>query len=79
MLRTYMRCLPTRVDKAPTGEGWVYEIKHDGFRLMARKLDGRVQLYSKQGNDWSRKYLLIADALYRMRASSIVLDGEADA
>ena len=72
-----MPCLPTRVDKAPTGDRWVHEIKHDGFRLMARKFDGRVQLYSKQGNDWSRQYPLIADALYRLRANSIVLDGEA--
>ena len=77
MLRTYMPCLPTRVEKAPSGERWVHEIKHDGYRLIARKLDGHVRLYTKQGNDWSKKYPLITTALHRMRVSSIVLDGEA--
>jgi ATP-dependent DNA ligase len=27
--------------KAPSGEQWVHEVKHDGYRLMARKVDGR--------------------------------------
>jgi bifunctional non-homologous end joining protein LigD len=63
--------------KAPSGEQWVHEVKHDGYRLMARKVDGRVRLYTKQGYDWSRKYLLIAEALYRLRVTSVVLDGEA--
>ena len=63
--------------KAPSGELWVHEVKHDGYRLLARKVDGRVRLYTKQGFDWSRKYPLIAEALYRLRATSVVLDGEA--
>jgi ATP-dependent DNA ligase len=66
--RTYMPCLPTRAMKAPSGEQWVHEVKHDGYRLMARKVDGRVRLYTKQGYDRSRKYPLIAEALYRLRA-----------
>jgi bifunctional non-homologous end joining protein LigD len=32
-----------------SGEQWVHEVKHDGYRLMARKVDGRVRLYTKQG------------------------------
>jgi len=63
--------------KAPSGELWVHEIKHDGYRLLARKVEGRVRRYTKQGYDWSRKYPLIAEALYRLRATSFVLDGEA--
>jgi len=73
----YMPCLPTRAMKAPSGEQWVHEIKHDGYRLLARKVDGRVRLYTKQGYDWSKKYRLITEALYRLRATSVVLDGEA--
>ena len=30
-------CLPSAADKPPSGSNWVYEIKHDGFRLMARR------------------------------------------
>ena len=54
VLRTYMPCLPTRAMKAPSGEQWVHEVKHDGYRLQARKVDGRVRLYTKQGYDWSK-------------------------
>ena len=40
-------CLPTRSLKAPSGSGWVHEIKHDGYRLIAR--DGRtISLASRQ-------------------------------
>jgi bifunctional non-homologous end joining protein LigD len=77
VLRTYMPCLPTRAMKAPSGEQWVHEVKHDGYRLQARKVDGRVRLYTKQGYDWSKKYPLIPEALCRLRATSVVLDGEA--
>jgi bifunctional non-homologous end joining protein LigD len=62
--------------KAPSGEQWVHEIKHDGYRLLARKVDGRVRLYTTQGYDWSKKYPLIVEALYRLRATSVVLDGD---
>jgi bifunctional non-homologous end joining protein LigD len=41
--------------KAPSGEQWVYEVRHDGYRLMARKVDGGVRLYTKQGYHWSKK------------------------
>lgn len=77
MLRTFRPCLPTRALRPPTGKLFVHEIKHDGFRLIARRADGDVRLYSKQGYDYSRRYPLIVAALSRMRVSSLVLDGEA--
>jgi hypothetical protein len=33
----------------PEGRGWIHEIKHDGFRIMARRADGRVQLLTRKG------------------------------
>ena len=77
MWRLYRPCLPTRAPRPPVGDRWISEIKHDGFRLIARRADGDVRLYSKQGNDYSRRYPLIVDAISRMRVSSLVLDGEA--
>jgi ATP-dependent DNA ligase len=40
-------CLPTKADKPPSGSEWLHEIKHDGFRIIARKSGSRVRLYSR--------------------------------
>jgi bifunctional non-homologous end joining protein LigD len=40
-------CLPTSAPQPPSGEQWLHEIKHDGFRVIARKDDERVKLYSR--------------------------------
>jgi ATP-dependent DNA ligase len=39
-------CLPTKTDKLPSGGQWLHEIKHDGFRIIARKSGSRMKLYS---------------------------------
>jgi bifunctional non-homologous end joining protein LigD len=70
-------CLPTKTDKLPSGDPWLHEIKHDGFRIIARKDGGRVQLYSRPGNDMTRRFPLIAEALARLRSRSCIIDGEA--
>jgi bifunctional non-homologous end joining protein LigD len=51
--------------------------KHDGYRLIARRLNGIVRLYTKNGYDWAERYPLIVEALCGLKVSSIVLDGEA--
>ena len=38
-------CLPTKTDKLPSGSQWLHEIKHDGFRIIARKNAAKVRLY----------------------------------
>jgi ATP-dependent DNA ligase len=43
-------CLPTKTDKLPSGSQWLHEIKHDGFRIIARKTGAQVRLYSRPGN-----------------------------
>ncbi len=63
MPRDYLPCLPTRVDTAPKGRRWIHEVKHDGFRLVARKVAGRVHLFTKEGHDWSDRYPMVANAL----------------
>jgi bifunctional non-homologous end joining protein LigD len=44
-------CLPTKTDKLPSGDLWLHEIKHDGFRVIARKDGDRVRLYSRNAFD----------------------------
>jgi bifunctional non-homologous end joining protein LigD len=42
-------CLPTKTDKLPSGGQWLHEIKHDGFRIIARKTGAQVRLYAVRG------------------------------
>jgi bifunctional non-homologous end joining protein LigD len=58
-------CLPTKTDKLPYDSQWLHEIKHDGFRVIARKDGDRVRFYSSRGNDMTRCFPLIAEALNR--------------
>src|SRR5215472_17254414 len=51
-------CLPTKTDKLPSGSQWLHEIKHDGFRIIARKESQRVRLYSRPGNDLTDRFPL---------------------
>jgi bifunctional non-homologous end joining protein LigD len=70
-------CLPTKTDKLPSGSQWLHEIKHDGFRVIARKGGSRVRLYSRPGNDLTHRFPLIVNALAQLRSRSCIIDGEA--
>jgi ATP-dependent DNA ligase len=70
-------CLPTSAPQPPTGELWLHEVKHDGFRVIARKAGERVKLYSRPGNDLTWRFPLIVEALARLRSRSCIIDGEA--
>src|SRR5262245_56539665 len=70
-------CLPTSAPCPPSDEGWLHEIKHDGFRVIARKNDKRVRLYSRPGNDLTDRFPLIVEAVASLNARSCIIDGEA--
>jgi bifunctional non-homologous end joining protein LigD len=69
-------CLPTNAP-TPSGAEWVHEIKHDGFRVIARKDGNRVRLYSRPGNDLTDRFPLIVEAMANLRSQSSIVDGEA--
>jgi len=50
-------CLPMTAPRPPSGPLWLHEVKHDGFRVIARKDGLRVRLYSRQGNDLTSRTL----------------------
>jgi ATP-dependent DNA ligase len=64
-----------RAEKLPQGIEWTYEIKLDGYRAMAFKKGGKVQLRSRNDNDFSARYPSIVEAL-RAMPDNTVLDGE---
>src|SRR5262249_32055736 len=61
----------------PSDSQWLHEIKHDGFRIIARKTGAQVRLYSRPGNDLTRRFPLIVETLARLRSRSCFIDGEA--
>ncbi len=64
------------VEKPPSGPQWVHEIKLDGFRMAARIDNGRVQLLTRTGLDWTDKYPSAIAALANVRVKTAYIDGE---
>jgi bifunctional non-homologous end joining protein LigD len=54
----------------------LYEIKHDEFRVIARKDGEGVRFYSRPGNDLTYRFPLIVEALARPRSRSCIIDGK---
>jgi len=68
--------LTTLTDKAPAGEGWVHEIKLDGYRTTARIERGEVRVLTRTGLDWTARFRPIAAALAALPVKTAYLDGE---
>jgi ATP-dependent DNA ligase len=70
-------CQPILARTVPAGDGWLHEMKHDGFRILAFKDGERVRLWSRNGRDWSADLLAITAAVMALPVTRIVLDGGA--
>ena len=63
-------------EELPTGEGWQYEPKWDGFRCIAVRAGNDVQLWSKSGKPLARYFPEVEAMLGRLEAREFILDGE---
>jgi bifunctional non-homologous end joining protein LigD len=70
-------CLPSSARVPPSGPGWLHEIKHDGFRIMARRDSAGARLITRAGNDFSSRFPFIAMAVGKLPVRSCLIDGEA--
>lgn len=68
--------LATLVEDVPSGDGWLYEIKHDGYRMQARIDGDSVRLLTRSGLDWTAKFEPTAQALKAMKLPSALIDAE---
>jgi len=66
----------TELPKPFHGDGWVYEEKYDGGRMVAEKAGSRVMLTSRNGLDHTRRFPELVKAVAELDASACVLDGE---
>jgi ATP-dependent DNA ligase len=70
-------CLPSPAKAPPSGPGWLHEIKHDGFRILAHRDSADVRLITRAGNDFSGRFPFIATAVGKLPVRSCLIDGEA--
>jgi bifunctional non-homologous end joining protein LigD len=63
-------CLPSPAKAAPSGPDWLHEIKHDGFRIMARRDATGVRLITRNGNDFTARFPLVTAAVMALSARS---------
>ena len=70
-------CLPRLASNPPAGPGWLHEIKHDGFRILAHRDGASVRLITRNGHDFAGRFPLIIAAVAALPARSCVVDGEA--
>lgn len=61
---------------APDGDGWLHEIKWDGYRLLADVCDGVVSLRSRGGLNWTDEFPEVVQAIQRLPVRDLRLDGE---
>ncbi|MBZ9709824.1 ATP-dependent DNA ligase [Mesorhizobium sp. ESP7-2] len=68
--------MPTLVEKPPEGEGWIHEVKFDGYRSQIIKDEGGVRIFTRRGLDWTAKYRDLAKAAASLDVDSAIIDGE---
>jgi len=69
--------IPTPVLEPPAGEGWMHEIKYDGYRTLIVMDPGKVRAYSRPGRDWTGPYRRVVEAAGKLSCKAALIDGEA--
>jgi bifunctional non-homologous end joining protein LigD len=60
----------------PKGERWIHEIKFDGYRVQLHLAQEAVTVYTRRGNDWTKRFKKVADEAWHISAGSAIIDGE---
>ena len=62
--RFIVPCEPTLRDRLPRGEGWLYEVKFDGYRMQIHKEGKQITLYTCRGADWTARFPHLLEPLH---------------
>ena len=68
--------LASSIDKLSGGERWIHEIKFDGYRAQLHLRDAAVKVFSRRGNNWTKRFRKIDDDAWHVNAGSAIIDGE---
>jgi bifunctional non-homologous end joining protein LigD len=76
-LRRYRAMLATLAEEVPHGEGWLYEIKWDGYRIISRLTTGDAELRTRRDQNYTERFTGVATELPKaLRSPNCVVDGE---
>jgi bifunctional non-homologous end joining protein LigD len=70
-------CLPRGTAAPPAEPGWLHEIKHDGFRIMAHRDSRGLRLFTRNGYNFTGRFPKIVAAIANLPVRSCLIDGEA--
>jgi bifunctional non-homologous end joining protein LigD len=68
--------LASSVEKVPDGERWIHEVKFDGYRVQLHVVNEGVKVFTRRGNDWTKRLRKIANDAFLVNAGSAIIDGE---
>lgn len=68
--------LATLVDSVPVGNGWMHEVKFDGYRALVAAKGEDVRVYTRSGKDWTDKFPPLVEAIAALDLPSCLIDGE---
>jgi bifunctional non-homologous end joining protein LigD len=68
--------LASSIERVPSGERWVHEIKFDGYRVQLHIANESVRVFTRRGNDWTNRFKKIANEAFLISANSAIIDGE---
>jgi bifunctional non-homologous end joining protein LigD len=68
--------LAAAIEKTPSGSRWIHEIKFDGYRVQLHIANEGVHVFTRRGNDWTKRFKRVADAAFLINANSAIIDGE---
>ena len=60
----------------PSGDGWIHEVKFDGWRAQLHKLGDEVVIFTRNGHDYTRRVPAIRDSMLSLPVRSAIIDAE---
>jgi bifunctional non-homologous end joining protein LigD len=68
--------LASSIERVPSGERWIHEIKFDGYRVQVHLANNGIKVYTRRGHDWTNRFKKISDDAWHINAGSAIIDGE---
>jgi bifunctional non-homologous end joining protein LigD len=68
--------LATSIEKVPSDERWIHEIKFDGYRVQLHIANDDIKIFTRRGLDWTKRFKKISGDAYLINAGSAIIDGE---